>query len=50
MKKEFFLYASKLRSFSLLVFGLVIFGHQNIGKKFAHKMLMKLATESSDEF
>ncbi len=37
-----FLYKSKLRSFSLITLGFEIFWHQNIGKKCACKMLMKL--------
>jgi len=34
---------SKLSSFSLITFGFAIFWRQNIGKKCANKMLMKLA-------
>ncbi len=37
-----FLYESKLSSFSLVILGFVIFWCQNIGKKVARKMLMKL--------
>ncbi len=37
-----FLYESKLSSFSLITFGVAIFWCQNIGKKVACKMLMKL--------
>ncbi len=37
-----FLHESQLSSFSLITFGFAIFWHQNISKKFARKMLMKL--------
>jgi len=33
-----------LSSFSLVTFGFEIFWRQNIGKKVAHKMLMKVTT------
>jgi len=47
-----FMYESKLSSFSLITFGFAIFWCQKIGKKVAHKMLMKLTlgqNEVSDE-
>ncbi len=43
-----FSYQSKLSSFSLITFGLAIFWHQNIGEKFASKMLVKLTPELRD--
>jgi len=39
---QHFTLESKLSSFSLISFGFAIFWSQNIGKKNAHKMLMKL--------
>jgi len=40
-----FSYQSKLSSFSLIMFGFEILWCQNIGKKVARKMLMKLTPE-----
>ncbi len=43
--RKHFSYESKLTSFSLITFDFEIFWHQNIGKKVAHKMLMKFTPE-----
>ncbi len=41
-----FLHKGKLSSFSLLMFGFVIFWHQISGAKFARKLLMKLTEDA----